>query len=392
MLPEILILKNLKNMRIKHLLSMSTGHAEDTTEHIVKKEDGNWVKGFMELKVDHKPGTLFMYNSGATYMLSAIVTKVTGQKLVDYLTPRLFEKLDIRNVEWDECPMGINTGGWGLSIKTEDIAKFGQLYLQKGVWKGERILEEKWVDEATSFHIKNGEDEASDWAQGYGYQFWLCQHNSYRGDGAFGQYCIVMPEQDVVIAITSGLYDMQIVLDEIWKHLLPGIKNSPIPRNEKYEVLLDQRLSSLEYLPERISSNNPRLAEIIEKSFKLEENDSKLTSISFNFDDKGCIIELCASGVKEHIRCGYSQWIQGETSLMVGLFPKENLFSRQVLSVFTSCTWKDENTLAVTFRFHETPFYQVSICSFTEDDLIIKSSLNVSFKSPELPLLRGSMK
>lgn len=371
---------NLKNMRIRHLLSMSTGHAEDTAGHMTERKNGNWVKGFLDLKIDYQPGTHFVYNSGATYMLSAIVTKVTGQKLVEYLIPRLFEKLDIGNASWEVCPMGINTGGWGLSIKTEDIAKFGQMYLQKGIWNSERILQEKWVDEATSFHIKNGEDKNSDWAQGYGYQFWRCRHNAYRGDGAFGQYCIVMPEQDAVIAITSGLSDMQAVLNLIWEHLLPAMKDMPLPRNEESEATLDQRLLALKYLPEMIQSSSPRLAGITGKRYIFEENESKITAIYFNFNDNGCEIEIFVQGEKRFIRCGHSQWILGETSLTGKLLP-----------VAASCTWKDENTLIVTFRFYETPFYQTEICTFTEDDLIIKSNINVSFGSTELPILRGKM-
>ncbi len=162
-------------------------------------------------------------------MLSAIIQKLTGEKLLDYLRPRLFEPLGIEDAAWEESPQGINTGGYGLSIKTEDIAKFGQMYLQKGRWNGSRILSESWIETATSRQISNGSDETSDWAQGYGYQFWRCRHNAYRGDGAFGQYCIVMPEQDAVLAITSGLGDMQSVLNLVWDHLLPAMGESSLP-------------------------------------------------------------------------------------------------------------------------------------------------------------------
>ncbi|MBW7461807.1 serine hydrolase, partial [Paenibacillus sepulcri] len=148
--------------------------------------------------VEHEPGTHFVYNSGATYMLSAILQKVTGQTLLEYLQPRLIEPLGIKGAAWDVCPRGINVGGWGLNVTTEDIARFGQLYLQKGMWNGQRLLTEEWIAEATSSQISNGDGGVNDWAQGYGYQFWRCRHGVYRGDGAFGQFCIVMPEQDAV--------------------------------------------------------------------------------------------------------------------------------------------------------------------------------------------------
>ncbi len=215
--------ENLAAMTIHHLLSMSTGHAEDTTSYLFKAQGESWVKTFLALPVEYEPGTHFLYNTGATYMLSAIIQKVTGEKLLDYLTPRLLEPLGIEGAEWEESPQGINTGGFGLSVKTEDIAKFGQLYLQKGLWHGNRILSESWIATATSSQISNGDDANSDWAQGYCYQFWRCRHNAYRGDGAFGQFCVVMPEQDAVLAITSGLDDMQAVLNLVWEHLLPAM-------------------------------------------------------------------------------------------------------------------------------------------------------------------------
>ena len=125
--------ENLAAMRVRHLLAMSTGHDQDTTEHLYRRRDGNWARAFLARPVAHAPGTHFLYNTGATYMLSAIVQKVTGQTLLEYLRPRLFEPLGIEGATWETCPRGVNTGGFGLSVKTEDIARFGQLYLQRGV-------------------------------------------------------------------------------------------------------------------------------------------------------------------------------------------------------------------------------------------------------------------
>src|SRR5262249_53568237 len=150
---------------------------------------------------------VFLYDTGATYMVSAIVQRASGQKVIDYLTPRLFEPLEVHGMTWETCPRGINTGGWGLSVTTETLAKFGQLYLQKGSWHGKQLLRPEWVEEATTFKIQQPADPAGDvspdWHQGYAYQFWRCRHNAFRGDGAFGQFCIVMPEKNAVVAITS---------------------------------------------------------------------------------------------------------------------------------------------------------------------------------------------
>ena len=137
-------------------------------------------------------------------MLSAIVQKLSGGRMLDYLQPRLFAPLGIRNPHWEQSPQGIDVGGWGLRITTADIAAFGQLYLQKGEWQGAQLIPAAWVEQATSLQVQNGPANP-DWEQGYGFQFWRCRHNAYRGDGAFGQYCVVMPDQDAVLAITSGL-------------------------------------------------------------------------------------------------------------------------------------------------------------------------------------------
>ena len=132
-------------------------------------------------------------------------------------------------------PRGINTGGWGLRLKTEDMAKFGQLFLQKGNWNGKQILPASWVEEASTAKIMQDPDapqskrDSSDWVQGYCYQMWRCRHNAYRGDGAFGQYMIVMPEQDAVIAITAETADMQEEINLVWKYLLPALQDDVLP-------------------------------------------------------------------------------------------------------------------------------------------------------------------
>ncbi|OYV82345.1 MAG: serine hydrolase, partial [Planctomycetia bacterium 21-64-5] len=198
---------NLKAMRVSDLLRMSTGQQTEPP----RPPDQPWTKAFLAHAVPFKPGTHFQYNTSATYMLSAIVQKATGMTLLDYLRPRLFEPLGIEHPTWEASPQGISAGGYGLSIRTEDIARFGQLLLQKGQWQGKQLVPAAWVEAATARQTSNGSNPASDWDQGYGYQFWRSRHGAYRGDGAFGQYCIVLPEQDAVIAITSGVKDMQSV-------------------------------------------------------------------------------------------------------------------------------------------------------------------------------------
>ena len=207
---------------------MSTGHQDEVN----LRDETNWVKAFLAHPVPHKPGTHFKYNTPATFMQSAIVQKVTGEKVVDYLRPRLFEPLGIAPPKWDENPQGISLGGYGLYLKTEDIAKLGQLYLQNGVWNGKRLIPAEWIQEATSKQVSNGSDPTKDWDQGYGFQFWRCRHGAYRGDGKDGQFCIVLPKQNAVIAITANTGDMQGELNVVWDKLLGAFQDKPLAENE----------------------------------------------------------------------------------------------------------------------------------------------------------------
>ncbi|WP_145030121.1 serine hydrolase domain-containing protein [Caulifigura coniformis] len=240
--------ENLKKMRVRDLLTMATGH--DTQPK--RDADTNWVKEFLAHPVPYKPGTHFMYNSMGTYMASAIVQKVTGQTVLDYLTPRLFEPLGIENPEWEMSPQGVSVGGWGLWIRTEDIAKFGQLYLQKGTWNGKQLVPAEWIELATSKQMSNGSDPTKDWDQGYGFQFWRCRHNAYRGDGARGQFCVVLPDQDAVIAITSDTGDLQGELNVVWDELLPAFESSTLPENRVELEKLRQGLTGLKVRHETV--------------------------------------------------------------------------------------------------------------------------------------------
>ena len=276
--------QHLQAMRIRDLITMNTGHEQDASRRMMGHPKG-WVAGFLSLEVEHKPGTIFVYNSGATYMLSAIIQKVTGMPVVEYLQSRLFDPLEIKAPTWESDPEGINVGGWGLSVTTLDIAKLGQLYLQKGNWKGEQILSEEWVNTATSLQTSNGSNPESDWDQGYGYQFWRCRYNNYRGDGAFGQYCIVMPEKDAVIAITAASNDMQGILNMVWEHLLPAMEDKPLPENEEAQTELNTRLEKLALATVEGEASSPLAPEVSGLRYELKPNAYELEAVEFDMSN-----------------------------------------------------------------------------------------------------------
>ena len=236
---------NLKAMTVRDLLTMSGGHGVEPKAGGA----GPSVKQFLAQPVSYKPGTHFLYNTMGTYVLSSIVTKATGQTTLDYLRPRLFGPLGIASPRWDTSLEGNSLGGNGLYLRTEDIAKLGQLYLQQGKWNGKQLIKRKWVQQATSKQIANeAEDHAKigpDWIEGYGFQFWRCRHNAYRADGAGFQFIVVMPDQDVVVAITADTGNMQGELNAIWDHLLPAFQSTPLPSDSAAEKKLADVVANL---------------------------------------------------------------------------------------------------------------------------------------------------
>ncbi|MEK4236693.1 serine hydrolase domain-containing protein [Paenibacillus sp. FSL H7-0714] len=362
------ITDNLSNMTIRHLLMMGTGHVVDTMETLHKSADGNWVKAFFSVPVEKQPGTHFLYNTGATYMLSAILQRVTGQTLLEYLEPRLFAPLGIHGATWQSCPRGINTGGFGLSITTEDIAKFGQLYLQKGIWNNQRILPEQWINEATSKHISNGEGD-HDWALGYGYQFWRCQHGAYRADGAFGQLCVVLPDQDAVIAITAASNSIQGILNAVWEHLLPNMKDVPLLEEQALVAKLADQLKNLSIDPPQLQRSSFQEDQLNGITYTLDDNQFSLATISITFNNDEAEVTLITKlGEKNVIRLGRGQWLE---SFALILEP----FMNRIMSSFT---WTAEDQLQLSLLFVEMPFLITLDINILENTLILKQRINVN--------------
>ncbi|MGA2616107.1 MAG: serine hydrolase [Thermoguttaceae bacterium] len=365
---------NLKAMRVSDLLRMSTGHASEPP----RTPDRPWTKTFLAQPVPFKPGTHFLYNTSATYMLSAIVQKATGMTVLDYLRPRLFEPLGIEHPTWETSPQGVTTGGFGLSIRTEDIARFGQLYLQKGLWQGKQLVPQAWIEAATARQTANGSNPKSDWDQGYGYQFWRCRHGAYRGDGAFGQYCVVLPQQDAVIVITSGVKDMQFVLDLVWDKLLPGMKPSPLAPDDAARKELEHRLNSLSLRPQEGAAS---AANVWGKRYVFPANERKLEAITLQSNGKegGATLLMRVDGVERRTVCGRGAWQKGRVAW-------DGPVQQPVAA---SGAWTAPDTFTARLCFYETPFIVTVRLQFSGEVLVCNAESNVGFGPTKEPQLVG---
>ncbi len=363
--------ENLAAMRVRDLLRMNTGHLKEQADAIIRLwaiERDTWAESFLAVPVGLKPGTHFVYNTGATYMAGLMVQRLTGGTLIDYLTPRLFAPLGIERATWQSNDEGYNVGGWGLRIRTEDIARFGQLLLQQGMWDGRRLLPKWWVAEATALQTSNGSDPASDWDQGYGYQFWRSRHNAYRGHGAFGQYCIVMPDQDAVVAITAGVSDLQQVLDLVWDHLLPAMESEALPAADN--GLLAERLRGLSLAPQEGLSTSALADKHSGRRFLFAPNKRNLRALTFAFGEEETLVTVeDTSGVEQPIRIGHGAWVEGSTSFT----------SDHSQPIAASGAWSADDTYTARLCFYQTPFRALLTFRLAEDRLIFNMEYNVAF-------------
>ena len=372
-------------LRVRHLLTMTSGHHDDPSSAVFEGRGdrggrggrGDWVRAFFAQPLTHEPGTHFVYNTAATYVLSAIVQRVSGQRLLDYLGPRLLEPLGITGATWERSPQGIDTGGFGLSVRTEDVAAFGQLYLQDGVWAGRRLLPEGWVAQASAAQVPNGDPAAGgDWWQGYGFQLWRCRHGAYRGDGAFGQFAVVLPEQDAVVALTSGVPDMQATLDALWEHLLPGLADEPLAPDDEGRAALAARLAALRLDPPVGEPGSEAARRMAGRTVTFAPNPWRV---------RDAVLEPGAEVDTVRIRIG-RRTLTARAGHRAPVAQRLRLVRSEPPSALVSATWTSPTTYQLTARFVETPFVRTVRVEVDGDQVRVRAEVNVSFGSTVVEL------
>lgn len=296
----------LADMTIRDLLTMTSGIQPDW---LMRTKGAEWARRYLNNDFSHKPGETFQYDSMASYILSAIIQQVSGRKLIDYLKPRVFDPLAITEAEWEESPEGINTGGWGLRLRVESMAKFGQLLLNKGEWEGKRLIPADWVEEMTSSLQETGMQDT------YGYQVWRCDYpDAYRADGALGQYIIVAPNEEMVVAITqantgNGVAERQLV----WELLRKAGKDT-LSENGAFDALKETERNYS--LPVAKGKRTRKALALFEgKEFNLTHNEMDWKSIRID-KKEGDTLTMTVStltGESYVILAGNEKWLTSRT-------------------------------------------------------------------------------
>ena len=382
--------KTMRKMTVRNMLMMSTGQDQEP------RRGGNddWIKSFIADVPDKEPGTVFKYNNTATFMLSAIVQQVTGQTVFDYLMPRIFQPLAIRGIDWDLNPQGINLGMIGLRLRTEDMAKFGQLLMQNGVWNGKQLIPKEWIKEATSFQIESNDPvnkrpkDLNDWAQGYCYQMWRGRNNSVRLDGMAGQYVMLFSDKDAIVVLTANARNTQNELDLVHNYLFTAIKSDKaLPVNPGLNSELQKRQASLILKPVTAAglSKSELELKISGKEFDLGDNSNNIESVYFAFNGDECSFAIKRDGNISIIKTGKEKWEVSNT-LTSSLLGTPRIASKSVdanykiiqpiIKVAASYSWTDMNTLELTARFIEENLgSETIICKFSEANGAVNVSI-----------------
>ena len=339
-----------RSMMLRHVASMTGGHDRDMLDEALAGDRGEPVRGFLLVPPDEEPGTVFAYSQPCTYTVATIIQRASGMRLTEYLRPRLFDPLGIGEVGWQTWPPGREVGFSGLFARTEDVAKLGQLYLRGGRWGETQLLPPGYVAAATTRQIGTPREENPDWRQGYGFQFWMSRHG-YRGDGAFGQFCVVLPERDAVVAITAGTEEMQAVLNHLWTHLLPGLgTNEP---DTSAQPDLDKRLHGLRLPPCVAAPDPPDWAAWTGEPFPAANG---FTSVRLGRGRHGVDVTLAEPANALTVPVGAGDWLVSE--------PRDS--SGDPVPVAASGGWRDADTLRVEVVFLESPHRMDVVCTLRD--------------------------
>lgn len=326
---------NLEQMTVRHCLIMNTGHESCVMKKMYDSPDP--AKAFLSCEVKYTPGTHFLYNTGASCMLAAILEKKTGRKLYDYASQKILEPLGITKSRWTECAGNVNEGGIGLHISCADITKFGLMLANRGISGNKRILSQEWIEAAGAVQTDNtinGDSGTGNWTSGYGFQFWRTARDGYRGDGLKGQLCMIMPKNNAVVSIVACTRNME---EEI-ADTVTLVENLIGKSNEEINIP--------DYPP--LFMKDKTLPEYIGKTIIADKNPLKITSLHIDKTDSGIAATIYNGSTRQVLYAGNGIWEESYLRMPAAV-PKilDFMDPYQIEDIHTAASFTIENNALV---------------------------------------------
>lgn len=358
----------LRAMTVRDLLTMRTGHGGEVSGSVWRNISTSWIAEFFKIPLVCAPGTRYVYTSAASYMLSAILTKVTGQTMHAYLRPRLFEPLGIQGERWSIGPDGVNPGGNGLTARTADLLKLGVLHAQDGLWNGRQILPRHWVSESTR---AQGEPNST-----YGYHWQIRPVGAYSAIGVFVQLATVFPQHGVTLALTAAIDKSATLLPYLQQYLIPSFLATPT-QDAAADHRLAKRIHAWEGPPSvPVAGYSDLQSAVTDRTYVIEPNERGVESIQLKFERDACRFRLRDANGLHEIRAGLGQWLESETDMPGQDLHHGYTFDREPV-VATAC-WVDRHNLEMTWVFPQTAFKDTVRCTFEDDRITVNRRVNVN--------------
>jgi len=371
--------QNLRAMTVEHLLTQTTGLASGASGSIWRNIETSWIDEFFKIPADHEPGTTFLYSSHNSFMLSAIISRTTGQNLYSYLLPRFFEPLGMTDVRWDVGPENINPGGNGLSCTTADLLKLGLIHLKEGRWQSDQLIDRNWIKTATQDHT--GHD--------YGYHWWISpDRQSYYAAGKFGQHTFVFPRHDAVLAVTAAVPSLERTLRSlVWRHFPSGFE--PGAGSSTHPAASGQEIAELTVL-EPIDRHDSQVAATVSgQTYRMQPNNDGLREISFAFGPTTCLCAMTDERGEHEVTVGLNQWAEGWTTVSGASL--HHGYEPDRMRVVAGGTWRNNNTFEMTWQFVETPFRDTVTVQFSGTMVTVDRRVNVNSSETSRPTLTGTV-
>lgn len=366
-------------MTVADLLTMRTGHAGETSGAAWRQIDSSWVAEFFRIPVAYPPGSQFVYTSAASYMLSAIVSRTTGETLHAYLRPRLLEPLGIVGETWDIGPDGINPGGNGLVARTADLLKLGVLHAQRGVWEGRRLLPESWVTAATRAQEASGR---------YGYHWWVHEDGGFSAIGKFVQMVKVFPDHGATLAVTGAMKGSKLLMPHIDRYLPKALLSQPFAGEER-----DARLAAALGEWQRADAATPWQrafddvlasgfdgagidAPATTRCYALDPNDAGATGLRLTIRERDCVLTLVDSQGEHAVTAGFGDWIEGTTDMPGAELHHGYAFHDS--PVVARAGWVDRRRLRMVWIYPETAFRDTVECQLDGERIEVRRVVNVN--------------